>query len=68
MSVRGSKTKNNGNGSTAGRRDQPAAGANSPRQGCSLCGRASDKMICDACADKIRAEALGKKKREEKGA
>lgn len=68
MSVRESKTKNNGKGSIVGLRDQPAAGAKSPRRGCSLCGRASDKLICDACADKIRAEALGKKKREEKGA
>ncbi len=33
---------------------------------CQLCGKASTKTICDACADRLRGEALGKKKKEEK--
>ncbi len=49
-------------------RKQPAVPPKDARQAGSVCGKASDKMICDICADKIRAEALGKKKREEKGA
>lgn len=39
-----------------------------PRPVCTVCGKASEKAICDACADKIQVEALAKKKREEKGA
>lgn len=34
---------------------------------CSVCGKFSEKLICGACADKIRAEALAKKKQQEKG-
>jgi recombinational DNA repair protein RecR len=28
---------------------------------CSICGKPSDTLICHACEDKIRAEALEKK-------
>lgn len=34
---------------------------------CSICAKPSEKTICDACADRIRGEALAKKKHEEKG-
>ena len=32
---------------------------------CMICGKASEKTICDACADRLRGEALEKKKKEE---
>ena len=31
------------------------------KHNCSLCGRPSETIICHACEDKIRAEALEKK-------
>ncbi len=31
-----------------------------------LCGKPSTKTICAACSDKLRGEALNKKKKEEK--
>jgi len=31
-----------------------------------VCGKPSTKTICDACADKLRGEALNRKKKEEK--
>lgn len=33
---------------------------------CMLCGKPSAKTICDACADKLRGEALDKKKKDQK--
>ncbi len=33
---------------------------------CSICGRPSDTIICHACEDKVRAEALDKKHDVEK--
>lgn len=33
---------------------------------CSVCGRESDLIICHACEDKLRAEALDKKRDVEK--
>ena len=35
-------------------------------QVCMLCAKPSTKTICDACADRLRGEALDKKKKEEK--
>ena len=34
---------------------------------CMLCGKESGDTICHACADRIRGEALSKKKRDYKG-
>lgn len=34
---------------------------------CEVCGKPSVSPICPACADKIRAEALARKRREDKG-
>lgn len=34
---------------------------------CNVCGKASEDTICEACADKVRSEALAHKKHEEKG-
>lgn len=34
---------------------------------CILCGKPSDKVICCACADKVSADAMEKKRWEEKG-
>jgi len=31
-----------------------------------VCGKPSTKTICEACADKLRGEALNRKKKEEK--
>ena len=36
------------------------------KQVCNLCGKPSPDTICDACADRVRAEALDRKKHEEK--
>ena len=33
---------------------------------CMICGKPSEKSICDTCADKLRGEALEKKKKDEK--
>ncbi len=33
---------------------------------CSICGKPSETVICHACEDKIRGEALEKKKEVEK--
>ena len=34
---------------------------------CEICGKPSADPICPVCADKIRAEAVARKKREDKG-
>jgi K+-sensing histidine kinase KdpD len=34
---------------------------------CNLCGKPSEDNICPRCADRIRAEAVARKKREDKG-
>jgi len=34
---------------------------------CNICGKASEKTICDLCSERIRLEALARKKREEQG-
>ncbi len=40
---------------------------NPPKKGvCLICGKPSAKSICPACADKLRGEALEKKKKDEK--
>ena len=36
------------------------------QQVCLICGKPSAKSICAACADKLRGEALNKKKKDEK--
>jgi len=33
---------------------------------CNICGKPSADTICDACADRVRADALDRKKHEEK--
>lgn len=35
-------------------------------QRCLVCGKKSRDKICDACKDKVQAEAFYKKKKEEK--
>lgn len=37
------------------------------RRVCSVCGKPSGSSICGMCSDRIRAEALARKKREDKG-
>jgi recombinational DNA repair protein RecR len=34
---------------------------------CEICGKPSATPICPACSDKVRAEAIARKKREDKG-
>ncbi|MFY9585813.1 MAG: hypothetical protein WAR21_15110 [Candidatus Acidiferrales bacterium] len=36
------------------------------KQVCMICGKPSTKLICDACSDKLRGEALDKKKKDQK--
>ena len=36
------------------------------KQVCLICGKPSIKTICDACSDKVRGEALNRKKKDEK--
>lgn len=38
-----------------------------PRAFCEVCGKPSQVPICAPCSDKIRAEALARKRREDKG-
>jgi recombinational DNA repair protein RecR len=44
----------------------PAA-SDRQRRVCNICGKPSGTNICSMCADKIRAEAVARKKREDKG-
>jgi recombinational DNA repair protein RecR len=46
---------------------QPPNSLGHSKRICSICGKPSEKMICGACTDKIRADALARKKQEEKG-
>jgi hypothetical protein len=39
----------------------------SARSFCEVCGKPSQVPICGGCADKIRAEAVARKRREDKG-
>ena len=34
---------------------------------CTICGKTSERTICEGCAERIRIEALARKKHEEKG-
>jgi len=34
---------------------------------CNICGKASESPICDECSERMRMEALARKKREEQG-
>jgi uncharacterized protein YlaI len=34
---------------------------------CNVCGRPSEKTICDDCSERLRIEALSRKKHEEQG-
>ena len=44
-----------------------APGPEGRKRVCIICGKASDEMICGACADKVSADALEKKRWEETG-
>ncbi len=33
---------------------------------CMMCGKPSEKTICNACAERLRGEALNRKKKDEK--
>jgi hypothetical protein len=43
------------------------AGPEGRKRVCIICSKPSDEMICGACADKVSADALEKKRWEEKG-
>ncbi len=36
------------------------------KQLCMICGKPSQKTICEVCSERLRGEALTKKKKEEK--
>ncbi|HXN25444.1 MAG TPA: hypothetical protein VOA41_22150 [Candidatus Dormibacteraeota bacterium] len=40
--------------------------ANPKKQICMICAKPSSKTICDACAERLRSEALDKKNKNEK--
>ena len=46
--------------------DRPTLRSEHAKQVCNLCGKPWLDTICDACADRVRAEALDKKRHEEK--
>jgi hypothetical protein len=46
---------------------QPPDSSKDFKHVCTICAQPSEKTICDACADKIRSDALARKKHEEKG-
>jgi len=48
-------------------REKKTPGMTGKRRLCIICGKSSDEMICGACADKIGADAVEKKRWEEKG-
>jgi ribosomal protein L37AE/L43A len=48
--------------------DQSIRRPQDAKEVCNLCGKPSANRICDTCADIVRAEALEKKKHEEKRA
>ena len=37
------------------------------RHVCNLCGKPSEMTICDECSERLRVEALSRKKHEEQG-
>lgn len=34
---------------------------------CNMCGKASERTICEECSERLRIEALARKKHEEQG-
>lgn len=47
---------------------EPAAARRRPtEQICKSCGKPSEGTICEQCSERIRIEALARKKREEQG-
>lgn len=48
-------------------RTPTATEAKGRKRVCNLCGKPSEDKICPTCADKIRAGAVARKKREDKG-
>ena len=47
--------------------ERPSEAHERARENCLICGKHSEKTICDACSDKIRSNALARKKHENKG-
>jgi hypothetical protein len=46
--------------------DRPIYRPEHAKEVCNLCGKPSPSTICDACADRVRAEVLDRKKHKEK--
>ena len=47
---------------------QPSDPGSQPGPGiCNLCGKPSEVTICDECCERLRMEALARKKHEEQG-
>jgi hypothetical protein len=38
-----------------------------PEHVCNICGQTSESTICEGCSERIRIEALARKKHEERG-
>ena len=48
-------------------REQSDARPEHARHVCNVCGEASEMTICDECSERLRVEALSRKKHEEQG-
>lgn len=59
--------KAEGSVAVAGQKPESKAAAKQRRRFCNVCGKPSGSFICGACSDRIRAEALDRKRREDKG-
>ena len=49
------------------RREQSEPVPGRARHVCNMCGKPSDITICDECSERLRMEALARKKHEEQG-
>jgi hypothetical protein len=47
--------------------ERAAARPEDARHVCNICGKPSTSTICEQCSERIRMEALARKKREEQG-
>jgi uncharacterized protein YlaI len=47
--------------------ERPASLPEHAHHVCNVCGRPSEKTICDDCSERLRIEALSRKKNEEQG-
>jgi hypothetical protein len=49
------------------RPEGPVIPAQKPKHVCNVCGKSAEKTICDTCSERLRVDALIRKKHEEQG-